>query len=64
MPKNKTSVEYEIESDQQEWLADMTTKYGLASEAKTLRVLLDFAMQDADERLIFSDENTRCRHCA
>ena len=62
MPRNKLSVEYEIESDQQEWLEEMATKWGLTNEAKALRVLLDFAMQDGDERLIFSDDNTRCRH--
>jgi hypothetical protein len=63
MPKNKVSLDVTLESDQHEWLSQMASKYGLFDESKALRVLLDFAMQDANEQDIFSSENIRCRHC-
>ena len=63
MPSNKIDQTFEIEQQQFEWLSKIAEDYGLADEAKALRVLLDFAIQDGDKDLIFSDENMRCRFC-
>ena len=63
MPKNKIAQTFEIEQEQSEWLGEMAKDYGLADQAKALRVLLDFAVQDGDKDLIFSGQNARCRFC-
>ena len=63
MPSNKIDQTFEIEQKQFDWLGKIAEDYGLADEAKALRVLLDFAVQDGDKDLIFSDENMRCRFC-
>ena len=63
MPMNKVDQTFEIEQEQFDWLGETAEKYDLADEAKALRVLLDFAIQDGDSDLIFSDENMRCRFC-
>jgi hypothetical protein len=63
MPSNKIDQTFEIEQQQFDWLGKIAEDYGLADEAKALRVLLDFAVQDGDKDLIFSDENMRCRFC-
>lgn len=63
MPSNKIDQTFEIEQQQFDWLGKIAEDYGLADEAKALRVLLDFAIQDGDKDFIFSDENMRCRFC-
>ena len=63
MPMNKVSQAFEIEQEQLDWLGQMAEQYGLPDEAKSLRVLLDFAIQDADNDLIFAPQNARCRFC-
>ena len=63
MPMNKIDQTFEIEQEQLDWLGEVAENYGLADEAKALRVLLDFAIQDGDGDLIFSQENMRCRFC-
>ena len=63
MPMNKVDQTFEIEQEQFDWLAETAEKYDLTDEAKALRVLLDFAIQDGDSDLIFSAENMRCRFC-
>ena len=63
MPMNKVDQTFEIEQEQLDWLGEVAKNYKLADEAKALRVLLDFAIQDADSDLIFSTENMRCRFC-
>ena len=63
MPMNKTDQTFEIEQEQLDWLGEIAENYGLADEAKALRVLLDFAIQDGDSDLIFAAENMRCRFC-
>ena len=57
----KVEVTYEVQEDQAAWLEEMATNYNLPDASKALRVLLDFAMQDGDEKVIF--ETIRCRHC-
>ena len=44
MPKNKIAQTFEIEQEQSEWLGQIAENYGLADQAKAMRVLLDFAV--------------------
>lgn len=61
MDKNKVVEPFEIESDQLEWLKSMAETYSLPDASKALRVVLDHAIQDADEEQIFMA--MRCRRC-
>ncbi len=61
--KDKVEVTLEIESDQLDWLMNMATKFDLSDESKAARVLLDYAIRDAADELIFAAENMRCVHC-
>ena len=59
----KISISVEVEDEQADWLTENSVEYGLSDQSKALRVLLDYAIQDADAELIFSDDNSRCRFC-
>ena len=59
--KEKVTVPFEIQSDQRDWLEAKAEAYNLANADKALRVLLDFAMQDGDDKTIF--ETIRCTRC-
>jgi hypothetical protein len=59
--KSKLLEKFEIEADQLEWLKAMAESYSLPDASKALRVVLDHAMQDADEDQIFMA--IRCRRC-
>lgn len=61
MDKNKVVEPLEIETDQLEWLKSMAETYSLPDASKALRVVLDYAIQDADEEQIFM--SMRCRRC-
>ncbi len=61
MNKNKVAVTFEIEADQRDWLEQKAEAYNLSDAAKALRVLLDFAMVDGDDKAIF--ETIRCTRC-
>lgn len=61
MQKSKLLENFEIEADQLEWLKAMAESYSLPDASKALRVVLDHAMQDADEDQIFMA--IRCRRC-
>jgi hypothetical protein len=63
MPSDKVTHEFEIESEHREWLEEVADEYDFQDESKALRVLLDYAIQDADKEMVFSDENMRCRYC-
>lgn len=63
-PRNPVSIEVEIQADQAAYLEEMVQKFGLDDQSKALRVLLDYAIQDADDASIFDMANMRCRHCA
>ena len=54
---------YEIQDDQQEWLNKIAAEYDIPDASKALRILLDYAIEDGDDREIFAPENSRCRHC-
>lgn len=61
MQKGKIVEPLEIEADQLDWLKQMAASYSLPDASKALRVVLDHAMQDADEDDIFM--SVRCRRC-
>jgi hypothetical protein len=63
MPSDKVTHEFEIESEHREWLEEVADEYDFQDESKALRVLLDYAIQDADKDMVFSNENMRCRYC-
>jgi len=63
MPKDKVTATLELERGHLEWLNSIVDRYDFADESKAARVLFDYAIQDADNELIFADENARCRHC-
>ena len=59
----KISISVEVEDEQADWLTENSVEYGPSDQSKALRVLLDYAIQDVDAELIFSDDNSRCRFC-
>ncbi len=61
MEKAKTDVTYTLEGAHQEWLQAMATAHNLPNPSKALRVLIDYAIQDGDEKNIF--ETIRCARC-
>lgn len=61
MAGEKNTEEFEINEDQLDWLEDMATKYELTDRDKALRIVLDHAMQEADEEPLFT--KIRCHHC-
>jgi aspartyl/asparaginyl-tRNA synthetase len=61
MQKGKIIEKLEIEADQLEWLNRMAKSYSLPDASKALRVVLDHAMEDADEDQVFM--SIRCRRC-
>lgn len=63
MASDKIEQTFEIESTHIEWLEGIAEEYSFMDSSKALRVLLDFAVQDGDQDLIFADENMRCRFC-
>ena len=61
MQKGKIIEKLELEAGQLEWLNQMAKSYSLPDASKALRVVLDHAMEDADEDQIFM--SIRCRRC-
>ncbi len=57
----RQETSFDLYSDQKEWLAEMTTKFALPDESKTLRILLEFARTEADLEIVFND--IRCTRC-
>ncbi len=57
----KIEVTLEIQSDQKAWLEKMVEQYDVEDSGKALRILLDYAMTEADTEELF--ENIRCNHC-
>lgn len=52
----------ELRDKQFEYLREMAEKYGLSDSSKAARVLIEFAIHEADEEArIFSE--IRCAHC-
>ena len=61
--KDKIELTLSIESDQLDWLSEIIQDYDLPNESKAIRILLDYAIEDADKDEVFSPDNMRCRHC-
>jgi len=61
MAGDKIKLEFEIQSDAQTYLDEMATKYDMPDRNKTLRALLDYAIQDGDPDVIFGE--IRCLRC-
>lgn len=63
MAGNKQGFSFEARDYQLSFLRDMMQKYGIKDEGKALRILLDYAVQDADLDLVFAKKNMRCIAC-
>jgi hypothetical protein len=59
----KTEFSFEIRDYQLSFLKDMVAQFGLPDEAKALRVLLDYAVADADLDQVFAKKRMRCIAC-
>lgn len=57
------TVQVELREYQISFLQDMMAKYKIADQGKALRILLDYAVQDADLDLVFDKKNMRCIAC-
>jgi hypothetical protein len=63
MAGTKVKVDWEVRDYHINFLKDMAEKYGIKDEAKAMRVLIDFALQDGDLEKIFDKKNMRCIAC-
>ena len=61
--KNKIELTLSLESDHLDWLSEIIQDYDLPDESKAIRILLDYAIEDADKDEVFSPDNIRCKHC-
>ena len=59
----KVKTDWEVRDYHINFLKDMAEKYGIKDEAKAMRVLIDYALQDGDVDLIFDKKNMRCIAC-
>lgn len=58
----KTAHEIDLKDSQIEFLAGMVSQYNLPDVSKTIRILIEFAMAEAEARdRIFGE--VRCRDC-
>lgn len=63
MPIPTQTVSVQLRDYQISFLKEMMAKYKLPDEGKALRVLLDYAVSDADLDLVFDRKNMRCIAC-
>jgi hypothetical protein len=63
MPIPKQTVQVQLREYHLSFLQDMMEKYKIPDQDKALRVLLDYAVQDADLDLVFDRKNMRCIAC-
>lgn len=63
MPIPKQTVQVELRDYQISFLQDMMEKYKIPDQGKAIRILLDYAVQDADLDLVFDRKNMRCIAC-
>ena len=59
----KVKIDWDVRDYHINFLKDMSEKYGIKDEAKAMRVLIDYALQDGDLDLIFDKKNMRCIAC-
>ena len=57
--KNKIELTLSLESDHLDWLSEIIQDYDLPDESKAIRILLDYAIEDADKDEVFSPDNMR-----
>ena len=57
----KVEAVYELNPEQVDWLKQMADKYDLVNQDKALRVVIDYALSEADEATVFED--IRCLYC-
>ena len=57
----KTKFSFDLNSDQIEWLNEMTEKYAIDDKDKALRIVLDYVQEESDLGTVF--EEIRCNHC-
>ena len=63
MAGQKSNFTFEMRDYQLSFLKDMMAQYKLPDEGKALRVLLDYAVSDADLDKVFAKKNMRCIAC-
>jgi hypothetical protein len=63
MPIPTQTVQVQLRDYQISFLEEMMAKYRIPDQGKALRVLLDYAVQDADLDLVFDKKNMRCIAC-
>lgn len=61
MSGEKIKVEFEIDRDGEELLAEIVEKYGLPDTSKAMRIMMDYVAEDGDWDEIFGE--IRCRRC-
>lgn len=61
MAGKKLECTFQVNEDHVGWLDDMTEKYALADVQKTLRIVLDYCIEEGDRDHIF--KTVRCRRC-
>ena len=61
--KDKIELTLSLESDHLDWLSEIIQDYDLPDESKAIRILLDYAIEDADKDEVFSPDNMRSKHC-
>ncbi len=61
MAGKKVERTFSVNEDHVSWLDDMTAKYALADVQKTLRIVLDYCIEEGDRDHIF--KTVRCRRC-
>ncbi|MBT3791489.1 MAG: hypothetical protein HN658_05170 [Rhodospirillales bacterium] len=59
----KVKIDWEVRDYHINFLKDMAAKYNIPDEAKAMRVLLDYALQDSDLDEVFEKKNMRCISC-
>jgi hypothetical protein len=63
MAGQKSAFTFEIRDYQLSFLKDMVAQYKLPDEGKALRVLLDYAVADANLDQVFAKKHMRCIAC-
>ena len=59
----KIKIDWEVRDYQEKFLKETAEKYEIPDQAKAMRVLIDYALQDGDLDLIFDKKNMRCIAC-
>jgi hypothetical protein len=63
MPIPTQTVQLQLRDYQISFLEDMMQQYKIPDLGKAMRILLDYAVQDADLDQVFDRKNMRCIAC-